>query len=417
MKNGYGYGILNSLRIKADGGDNGRLIWRKGLNVQYRSGRLASCRHVLAVVLAACSLFFVSCHFRGQSSILMAPYLQAVTTTSIDVLVESSSSDPVTVDFGTSPEFGSSAGTLSIATTDRPTFVHTVMITGLQPNTQYYYRVRQGVDRSADATFRTAPQPGTPFRFAWEADFRGGRTIHDSITQRIAGFQPVVILMGGDIAATTSYDDFKNDLFRPLEQALISHVPFFNAPGNHEGWTTNTRAFTRSPASAPGSDGYYSTDYGDLHVLVLNTQLSHGPGSPQYAFAAKDLSSTKQAWKIVIAHKPAYCAGGHGEESDMVAMSKGIFEPDSVIAVIAGHTHFYQHNLVNGVHHLVIGTAGAPLYTPESRWYTIKSAREYNFAIGDVTPVTLRLMVYNEQGSVLDSLVLEKPRVNPAGAK
>lgn len=369
------------------------------------------------IVILTFLLMLAACSVWTQSSMLMPPYLQAVTTTSVDVMVESSASDPVTVDFGMSTAYAKSAGTTFISTTDLPSYVHTVTLTGLLPNSVYHYRARQGEARSSDATFTTAVLPGTPFRFAWDADFRGGWVIHDSITFRIADFHPMVILMGGDVAATISYADFKNDLFRPTQLALFGSVPFFNATGNHEGWTTNTRAFTRAPESAPGTDGYYSLDYGDMHVLVLNTQLPHGPGTPQYAFADSDLASSKRNWKIVIAHKPAYCAGGHGEEKDMVAMTKGVFEPRKVDAVIAGHSHFYQHNVVNGIHHLIIGTAGAPLYSPDTAWYTMKTLREYCFAIGDVTAETFRLLVYNEHGAVLDSLNLDKHLRTPANAR
>jgi len=76
--------------------------------------------------------------------------------------------------------------------------------------------------------------------------------------------------------------------------------------------------------------------------------------------------------------------------------------------VISGHSHFYEHNLVNGIHHLVIGSAGAPLHDPVNASYTIKSAKDYNYAIGDVTPTSLHLIVYNAGGTVLDSFDLRK---------
>lgn len=76
--------------------------------------------------------------------------------------------------------------------------------------------------------------------------------------------------------------------------------------------------------------------------------------------------------------------------------------------MISGRSHFYQHNLVNRIHHLVIGSAGAPLHDPYNASYTIKSAKDYNYAIGDVTPTSLHLIVYNAGGTVLDSFDLRK---------
>ena len=347
-----------------------------------------------------------------MGSLLGTPYLQAVTQTSIYVLVESDSRESVTVEFGPDTTYGSSATTESIeaTTADTVTYVHNIRLSGLHADTEYHYRTVRGSQIFGDYTFRTAPGPGRPFRFGWMADSRTGKAVHDSVARRLLDASPVMLLYGGDIAADSSYKAFKADFFLPGECALIARVPFFNAVGNHERWAMNTKAFTQAPESPSGTQDYYSFDYGDIHVLVLNTQLSTAPGSPQYLFAASDLASSTRRWKVVIAHRPAYCAGGHGEDSNMVALSSTVFEKEGVDLVLAGHSHFYQHNLVHGIPHLVIGSAGAPLYKPKSAPYTVLSAMEYNYAIGDVDSLSLRLVVYNERGAVLDSLHLLKDR-------
>jgi len=63
----------------------------------------------------------------------MKPYLQAVTTHSIWVMVECTTRDTVTVDYGSTSSYGSNAKTLIIsATTASPvTYVHKVKLTGL----------------------------------------------------------------------------------------------------------------------------------------------------------------------------------------------------------------------------------------------------------------------------------------------
>jgi hypothetical protein len=93
-------------------------------------------------------------------------------------------------------------------------------------------------------------------------------------------------------------------------------------------------------------------------------------------------------------------------------MTTNIFEPVRVDLVIAGHSHFYQHNLVHNLHHLVVGTAGAPQYVPTTASYTIKSVQVYNYAIFDVTPTTLRITVYSNTDALLDTLQFTKPPTN-----
>jgi hypothetical protein len=185
-------------------------------------------------------------------------------------------------------------------------------------------------------------------------------------------------------------------------------VPFFNTPGNHEGWAENAKAFTQNPESSSGTQDYYSFDYGDLHVLSINYELPYDKNSPQYKFAEADLAASKQPWKVVICHSPAYCSGGHGNDKKMIKLTKNVFEKNKVDMVIAGHTHFYQHNVVRGIHHLVIGSAGAPLYEPANSKYTVSSAKDYNWAVGDVSPASLTITVYNASGKKLDFIELRK---------
>ncbi len=348
---------------------------------------------------------------RGQhSGVLASPYLQAVTTTGIYVLVESSSTDAITVEYGLTKSYGFQAQTASCDTTTDSTFVHNIKISGLSPNTRYHYRAVHKGWKSNDASFQTAPNPGTNFRFAWMADCRSGVAIHDSIARHIKEANPVMSLYGGDLAINSKYSSFKEQFFRSQELALIAEVPFFNTPGNHEEWSRNTRAFTQAPESHSGMQEYYSFDYGDMHVLVLNNEVPYYEGSLQYLFAERDLSTTTKAWKVVIAHRPAYCAGGHGEDDGMKKLSENVFVPNHVNVVFCGHTHFFQHNLVNGIHHMVIGSAGAPLYDPGTASYVLTSAKEYNYGIIDVTPSSFNLIVYNDKGIPLDTLTLKKWR-------
>lgn len=362
---------------------------------------------VLAVWFSMFSAVVASA-FAQSTTLVMPPYLQAVTTKSIYVLVESTSADTLAVEYGVTTSYGSRAKTESIEETTEHTFLHNVKLEGLSPNTVYHYRAVLVDTASQDGKFRTAPNPGTGFRFAWMADCRSGVEIHDAISKRIADANPVMSLYGGDLCINSSYSAFKEQFFRVNEIALITHVPFFNTTGNHEKWSPNTKAFTQAPASPSGKQEYYSFDYGDMHVLVLNNEVDYSEGSPQFLYAQSDLSSTSKPWRIVIYHKPAYCAGGHGENSKMITMSERVFEPNHVDVVMNGDSHFFQHNLVHGIHHMVLGSAGAPLYNLGSAPYVVTAAHEYSYGIIDVTPTSFTMMVYNDKGMPLDTLSLKK---------
>jgi hypothetical protein len=352
--------------------------------------------------------------FNLQANISMQPYLMGVTSNSVYVLVECSTIDPVTVNYGLTTSYGMTATDELYSTTLGPSYVHKIKLTGLSPDTVYHFQAVQLTSTSTDSYFRTAPLPGKSFRFAWEADMRTNVAPHDQISALIYAANPVLLLQGGDVCASSTYSVFKSEFFRTNELNLISHVPFVWTPGNHETWSTNTKAFSKAPQSSSGIEDYYSFDYGDIHFMVLNTQLAYTVGSAQYNWVMNDLSSTTRKWKIVIGHIPGYTAGGSGahvEDQNMIAMSVNLFVPNGVDLVLNGHNHFYQHNRVSGLDHVVIGSAGAPLYPTGTASYTIKSVSSYCYGIFDFTPNSLKMTVYDNVNKLIDTLTLLKAPV------
>ncbi len=359
---------------------------------------------------ATCFLFFLGLILSLQGRILMKPYLQSVTTSSVYVMVECDNRDTVHVHYGLNSLLNevASTGTIAATTASPATFVHKVKLAGLSPEQCYSYEVVQGGSRFGIYKFHTGAEAGTGFRFAWMADFRTNTDIHDKIALLVSKRDPLFSLYGGDLCANSTYVTWKREFFVKNEQDLISEVPFFNSVGNHEGMNQNTSAFLQNPVSGSHTQDYYSFDYGDVHFLCINTELSVSEGSRQYNFIAADLAGTSKKWKVVFSHIPAYGAGAHGENPAMILVSQKLFEPYHVDLVLSGHSHYYQHNLVNGIHHFIIGSAGAPLYTPIKASYTVKSAMAYNYAIIDVTPGSIVLNVYDEKNKVLDYLELKK---------
>jgi len=222
---------------------------------------------------------------------------------------------------------------------------------------------------------------------------------------------PRFMFNGGDVAIDGTYANWKAQSLTTTALATTSKIPTYHVTGNHEGWAQNTMSFTQSPASKSGVQDYYSFDYGDIHFLVLNTELSYTSGSAQYNFAASDLSTTTKKWKIVCAHKPGYTSGGsgaHTNDANMITMTTNIFEPNKVDLVLCGHNHFYQHCKVNSIDHIVIGGAGAPLYTAATGSYVVKSSSSYCYGIFDFTPTHMKLTVYSSADAVLDTMSWSK---------
>jgi len=342
----------------------------------------------------------------------MRPFLCGVTQNSVWVLMGSATTTPVTVEYGTTKQYGSTAATTNIQTSPDASpsaYVHNIKLPNLKPETRYYYRVQQGTDISAEHSFKTAANPGTAFRFSFMSDSRSAPSKFAEIASGIKAYNPDFILFGGDLCTNPDYSCFKNEWLIDENLKLIAEAPVYLAPGNREGWGGNTKVFFQGPANYDLNDpDFYSFDYGDLHVAMVNTELPVNKGSAQYNWLKKDLSASTKTWKIVFQHKPVYSAGGYETDTNLVSVSKDIFEPYGVKMVLAGHAHFYQHNLVNGIHHMILGSAGVETTTPGNAPYTIMSRQDNCYAIIDVSSTVFNYTAYDDVGAVIESFKLKK---------
>jgi 3',5'-cyclic AMP phosphodiesterase CpdA len=102
-----------------------------------------------------------------------------------------------------------------------------------------------------------------------------------------------------------------------------------------------------------GTEQYYSIDYGNVHVVSLDSQLSNRDDAQRAAMAdwlVADLSSNVLDWTIVIFHHPPYSKGENhdsdveGAEIDMREVFTPIFEAYGVDVIYSGHAHSYERS-------------------------------------------------------------------------
>lgn len=369
-------------------------------------------------ILLCLILMFLVGHFNSFSKIIRLPYLQAVTHNEALILVESTDTNFITVNYYAEGHRTTSLATTSyiIETGDNAsnpkTYVHRIKLENLSPSKKYHYLINpqeeavKGLNNIFDKySFTTAKKTGESFTFTVMGDSRSGPKIFDKITSRMASHNPDFSLYLGDLAYKKDYNYWEDEFFITNNEKFITNVPFYNAVGNHEGWNQNTKAFTDAPNSDISKHkAYYSFDWGDVHFLILSTEHKISENSEQYKFAVEDLKKSKAKFKIVAFHIPAYSVGAHGENKNMKDFTAKVLDKMNVTMVLTGHSHYYQHNKINGLSHFVLGGGGSPLYKPESKDYTIKSEKKYHYAAFDVTPEMIKMTVIDKDGNILDEL-------------
>lgn len=207
------------------------------------------------------------------------------------------------------------------------------------------------------------------------------------------GAGPIKLKVAGEIfigGASTSSDP---DSYLSDKNTVPSRVPYldiFTLPANGE-----------AGGVASGTEQYYSFDYGNVHVVSLDSQLSARDQQQRATmrdWLVEDLSSNTLDWTIVIFHHPPYTKGSH--DSDTKAAIKGgidtpikdmrkeftpVFENYGVDLVYSGHSHSYERSYYLTGHtgdadtfdplsHVELNAAGEPASGQQAETYAQLSA-------------------------------------------
>ena len=205
----------------------------------------------------------------------------------------------------------------------------------------------------------------------------------------------------------------------------------------------------------------YSFDYGPAHFIVLDTNSYNTTSFMQLApWVEKDLKETKQRWKFVCMHAPAFQTSPQHFAEQKMRLLEPIFEANGVDVVFAGHVHNYQRSKplhftpaatardpkghVNGsftfdeafdgvtktepkgVIHIVTGGGGASLYSTGDFNKTMAQlakdnpgnyvpltvkyvADKHSFSLIKLSPEEFVLKQVSIEGKVVDTFRITKP--------
>lgn len=277
--------------------------------------------------------------------------------------------------------------------------IHHVRLTGLLPNTQYYFICGDPgtTTFSEEHSFRTLPLPGLasyPARIAIVGDI--GLTYNSSTTfDHILKNDPTLLLVVGDMSYANQYlttgesaacyscafpNSPTRETYQPhwdhwgrFMEPLTSRVPMMVIEGNHEiepqaGGQTFVAYETRFavPAQESGSNShlYYSFNAGGIHFIMLGGYVDYSKTGAQYAWLAKDLESVDRSvtpWLIALWHPPWYNSySSHYQEHECMRLQmEDLLFANDVNVVFSGHVHAYERT--NRVYNYSLHPCG-PVY-------------------------------------------------------
>mmetsp|Transcript_1844 Transcript_1844/g.5402 ORF Transcript_1844/g.5402 Transcript_1844/m.5402 type:complete len:625 (-) Transcript_1844:225-2099(-) len=301
-----------------------------------------------------------------------------------------------------------------------PGSLHRAVLTGLHPDTKYYYSYGDEEHGwSEELSFMAAPAVGVGSAVRLLAIADMGQAEVDGSNENGFGEQHPslatvrgllrhsegrrLVIHNGDISYARGYQSQWEVFFDQIEP-LATRMPWMTVGGNHErDWPASGDRYGAATDSGgecgvaydrrlkmprkSEEEPWYSFDFGPIHFLQYSTEVPFSKGSPQYRWIQEDLSAVNRSrtpWLIVGGHRPFYIDstnsnpsdGDQTVASDLREALEEAFVQHKVDMTWHGHHHSYQRTcpVINSKCqgydsdgaakapvHLVIGNAGADL--------------------------------------------------------
>jgi 3',5'-cyclic AMP phosphodiesterase CpdA len=180
------------------------------------------------------------------------------------------------------------------------------------------------------------------------AQYEVGKQIAESM--RIFPFE-LVLMLGDNIYGSERPQDFFKKFERPYQAILDRKIPFYASLGNHD--DPNQRFYTLFNMNG---ERFYTFEKKGVRFFALDSNYMD---RDQRTWLERELSASREDWKIAFFHHPLYSSGEkHGSEVDLRELIEPLFVQHGVDVVFAGHEHFYERiKPQKGITHFTNGGA------------------------------------------------------------
>lgn len=175
-------------------------------------------------------------------------------------------------------------------------------LTGLKPNTEYAFVIRDDNSESRQFTFKTASKGNDKFSFVAGGDSRNNQAARQNANRAVAKIRPLFVCFGGDMISTPTNKNWSNwlDDWQLTTGKDGRMIPIVAARGNHEGASDIHQLF-----DTPHPGDYYAFGLGNkfLRVYTLNSCIVRA--GDQGEWLKNDLKiNNSYKWKIAHYHHP-----------------------------------------------------------------------------------------------------------------
>lgn len=261
-------------------------------------------------------------------------YVQFLPKTEYDVNAENPFANAMTVEGNNHLNYFATEGIAA--------YVNKVELSDLKPGTTYIYRAGDGVNWSVPAEFSTMAKDDSTTKFMVMADVQLGSSMSETDYNYLSGIANATkdvdfgIQTGDFTDNPDSYVEWDNIL--RTWQELFKGKDFVHVIGNHEIYGTGASNSTSILGLANSEKNYYSVEYGDIYVAVINQSADLMDAAD---WLVKDAAKTDCTWKILVTHQPIYYTNPNGSSDGHHKVLKVACDQAGIDFTFGGHDHSY----------------------------------------------------------------------------
>lgn len=211
-------------------------------------------------------------------------------------------------------------------------------LTGLTPNTNYYFVINDSEGTSQRFWFKTAPAINTTMSFIAGGDSRNNRTPRQNANTLVSKIKPTAVFFGGDMTnndSSTSWQEWFDD-WQNTTASDGRMIPIIPARGNHE--QSNDQIYNLF--NTPTSDVYYKITFGTnlISMYTLNSEIA--VGGNQTTWLTSEVENDNAIWKSAQYHTPTRPhVSSKSENNDQLANWAQLFYDNGFRLVCESDSH------------------------------------------------------------------------------
>lgn len=316
-----------------------------------------------------------------------------------------------------------------------------VEVDGLEPDTEYVYRVGTWADfdgthliapdLSLAMSFRTAPQKGVrqPLKFILAGDSRGGTwEIHKHIG-KMNEHKVLAWFFNGDMTQAGTQSEWGQwwDAMSPV----TTRGSLMPVQGNHEVFANVFYEQFVLPRHSElpweWQEHGWAVDVGNVHFVGLDSNSDYSVEA-LVGWLREDLLKARNDpdidWIVAMMHHPAWSSSKHGSTDRVRHHWVPLFDEAMVDVVFAGHDHNFERtkplrgfDIVDsdqGTIYVVAGAFFSPPYQNGRSWFTDVSfsGEGGSYVVMTTTESTLEILTYSGNSeTVLDRYEIRKKNI------